>query len=98
MAFGVGLAIERALERDLDLQMIRQRVDDRDADAMQAAARLVGLAAELAARMQHGHDDFERGLVLELGVRIDRDAAAVVGHRERAVLGELDLDEARHGR
>ena len=60
---------------------------------MQAAGGLVGLAVELAARVQRAHDDFERGLLLELRMRIDRDAAAVVGDRQEAVGVELDLDE-----
>ena len=59
---------------------------------MQAAGGLVGLAVELAARVQRGHDDFERGLVREFRVRVDRDAAAVVGDRQEAVGVELDLD------
>jgi hypothetical protein len=45
-----ALAIELAAARDLDLDLVRQRVDDRDADAVQAARGLVGLAVELAAR------------------------------------------------
>ena len=45
----IGLAVELALARDLDLDMFRQGVDDRDADAVQAAGCLVGLGAELAA-------------------------------------------------
>ena len=46
---------------------LRQRIDDRDADAVQAARRLVGLAVELAARMQRRHDDFERRFLRNLG-------------------------------
>jgi hypothetical protein len=61
---------------------IRQGVDDGDADAMQAAGGLVGLGVELSAGVQRRHDDFERRLVLELRMRIDRDAAAVVGDGE----------------
>ncbi len=45
--------------------------------------------------MKRGHDDFERGLLGELRVRVDRDAAAVVGDREPAAFLELDLDEGR---
>ena len=59
---------------------------------MQAARRIVGLAVELAARVQHGHDDFERALVLELGVRTDGDAAAVIGDRQIAVCRQFDFD------
>jgi hypothetical protein len=47
--------------------MLGQRVDDRDADAVQAAGGGIGLAGELAAGVQRGHDDFERRLVLNFG-------------------------------
>ncbi len=53
---------------------------------------VVDLAVELAARVQRGHDHFEGGLGLELGVRVDGDAAAVVGDGEEAVGLELHLD------
>ncbi len=73
------ILIELLAARDLDLQFLRQRVDHRHADAVQAARGLVDLRIEFAARMQRAHDDFERGLFREFRVRIDRDAAAVVG-------------------
>jgi hypothetical protein len=57
---------------------VGQGVDDRGADAMQAAGGFVGLAGELAAGVQRGHDDFERGFAGEFRVRVDRDAAPVV--------------------
>ena len=62
---------------------------------MQAARGVVDLAVELAAGVQRGHDDLERRLVLELGVRIDGNAAAVVGHRQVAVGRQFDLDPGR---
>ena len=43
--------------------------------------------------MQGGHDHFERGFVLELRVRVDRNAAAVVGHRQITFGVEFDIDE-----
>ena len=66
---------------------------------MEAAGGLIDLRIELAAGMQRRHDDFEGGLVLELGVRIDGNAAAIVGDREIAVRRIVDLDPrgmARH--
>ena len=86
-------AVERLLARDLDLHALGQRVGDRDADAVQAARGLVDLGVELAARVQRAHDHFERRLVLEFRMRIDRDAAAVVGDGDEAVGLHLDLDE-----
>ena len=72
--------------------------DDRDADAVQAARGLVDLGVEFAARVQRAHDDFERGLLRELRMRIDRDAAAVVGHGHEAVGVELRPRSSRRGR
>jgi hypothetical protein len=51
------LPVERLPARDLDLEEVGQGVDDRDADPVQAAARLVDLGIEFSARMQGGHDD-----------------------------------------
>ena len=87
-------AVERLLARDLHFHALGQRVGDRDADAMQPARGLVHLGVELSARVQRAHDHFQRGLVLELGVRIDGNAAAVVGHGHEAVGFHLHLDEA----
>ncbi len=94
------MAVELAAARDLHLQKLRQGIDHRHAHAVQTARGLIDLGVELAARMQRGHDDLERGLVLELRMRIDRNAAAVVGHGQKSVGIELHLDErgvARHG-
>ena len=83
----------------LDLQPFGQRVDRRDADAVQAAGDLVGAAAELAAGVQLGHDGLERRLA-GLLVDVDRDAAAPVLHGDAAVLADGDSDPvavAGHG-
>jgi hypothetical protein len=89
-----GLAIEHLAARDLDLEPVGQRIDHGDADAVQAARGLVGLGVELSAGMQRRHDDFERRLAREFRMRIDRDAAAVIGDGDRAVLEQFDIDEA----
>ena len=59
---------------------------------MQAAGGLVDLAIKLAARMEGGQDDFKRRFALVFGVRINRDAAAIIGNAERAVFIERHLD------
>ena len=57
----VLLAPDVAVAADLDVQQLRQRVDDRDADAVQAAGDLVAAAvAELAAGVQDGEHDLDR--------------------------------------
>jgi hypothetical protein len=87
------LAIELAAQRHLDLEPLRQRVDHRDADAVQAARGLVHIGVELAAGVERAHDDFEGGLLGKFRVRVDRNAAAIVGDGECAVAGKLHLDE-----
>lgn len=87
------LAVELLAAGHLDLQPVGEGVHDGDADAVQAAGGLVNLAVELSAGVQRGHDDLERRLVLELGVGVDGDAAAVVGDGQRAIGLELDGNE-----
>ncbi len=91
-AAAVLLDPELAVAGDLDGEAVGERVHHRQADAVQAAGGVVDLVAELAAGMERGEDHLEGRLVLELGVRVDRDAAAVVAHRHRAVGVELELD------
>ena len=92
-AADVELAPGVAVALDGDLELVRERVDDRDADAVQAAGDLVAAAlAELAAGVQDGEHDLEGGLVLLLHLR-DRDAAAVVDDGDRVV----GMDRHRDG-
>jgi hypothetical protein len=75
------------LAPDGDLEALRQRIGDRHADAVQAARERVGAArtlVELAARVQAGEHDFD-GRDAFFRVDADRDAAAVVFDRDRAV-------------
>ena len=85
--------IELLAARDFDLEPRRQRVDDGDADAVQTARGLVDLGVEFAAGMQRAHDDFERRFLRKFRMRIDRDAAAVVGDGQKAVGAQFHLDE-----
>ncbi len=57
-----GHGVELLAARDLDLELLGERVDDGYADAVQAAGGVVDLGVELAARVQRGHDHFEGGL------------------------------------
>ena len=72
-----AICVERLLARDLDLHALGQSIGDRDADAVQAAGRFIDLGIEFAARVQRAHDHFERRLVAELGMGINRYAAAI---------------------
>ena len=100
---GLAAVVERllvvaAVAVDLELEPARQRVHDRHADAVQAAGDLVALAAELAAGVQHREHDLGRRLVGVLGVRVDRDAAAVVDDAAAAVGEQRDVDARRVAR
>ena len=57
---------------------------------MQAAGYLVALAAELAAGVQNGQADLDRG-PLQLGVQTHREAAAVILHLDGTILHQADL-------
>lgn len=61
---------------------------------MEAARGAVGLALELTARVEGGHDDLERRLARIFGVRVDRDTAAVVEDGQAVPGLERDLDTA----
>ncbi len=91
LAVGVGLGPHVAVQVDLDLEPGRQRVDHRDADAVQAAGDGVGLAVELAPGVQRGQHHLD-GRPLLHRVPVDRDAAAVVDHPHAAVGEDGDLD------
>ncbi len=80
----VSLLVDVALVVNENLEPLRQRIDDRSADAVQAAGDLVAASAELAARVQDREDDLNRGNA-RLMVDPDRDAAAVVGHGDGPV-------------
>ncbi len=80
--------------------MFRQRVHHGHAHAMEAAGGFIDLRVEFAAGVQRGHDHFKGGLVLELGVRIDGNAAAIVGDGEIALGIIFHINPggmARHG-
>ena len=89
-----------AVAADLDGELLRERVDDRHADAVQPAGDLVAATlAELAAGVQDGEHDFDSGLALLLHHR-HRDPAPVVDDRHGVVGVDRHLDlrgEAREG-
>ena len=86
----VGLRVDLAVAVDLEIEALGQRVDHRDADAVQAAGDLVAVVVELAAGVQDGQHDF-RGRLAAL-VQVDRDASTVVDDRDRVVEMNADVD------
>ena len=69
---------------DAKLQPIGKRIDDGDADAVEAARHLVGVLVEFAAGMELRHDDFGGRYTLAL-VDFDRNAATIVHDSDGAV-------------
>jgi hypothetical protein len=82
-----------AVAPDGQFQPFRQRVDHRDAHAVQAARDLVGVVVggvlELPARVELGHDHFGRRDAL-LGMDAGGNAAPVVFDRDRAIGVQFD--------
>ena len=79
---------------DREAQLVAEGVDHRGADAVEATGDLVPAAvAELAAGVQDGEHDLDRGLLLLLHLG-HGDAAAVVGDGD----GVVRVDRDRHGR
>ncbi len=75
----------------------RERVDHRDADAVEAARHLVAALAELRAGVEDRHDHLDRRNAL-FGMEVDRYAAAVVLDRARAVGEQNDANVVRVAR
>src|SRR5277367_2859332 len=98
-ALFVGLLPDFAFAPDFQIEPIGKRVDDGDADAVQAAGNFVGVAIEFSAGVQNGHDDFRGGLFFS-GVHVHGDAAAVVDYGDAVVFVHGDVDliaESGHG-
>ena len=79
---------------DGQFQPFRQGIDHRNADTVQPAGHLVGIAAligivELTASVQLGHDDFGGGNAFFL-VDADRDPTAIVMHGNRRIRVDFD--------
>ena len=76
---------------DPHVEPLAERVDHRGANAVQATGRRVRAAAELATRVELGHDDLDAAQA-RLGLDVHGDAAAAVAHLHGVVGVEDDLD------
>src|SRR5262249_31203767 len=88
---GIALLVDLPVPGDLQPQPLAERVDHRDADAVEAARDLVGAVLELAAGVELGHHDVDGVHPAHGRMRPDRDAAAVVLHADAAV--DVDGDD-----
>jgi hypothetical protein len=86
------LPMHLAVAADLGDEPLREGVDHGDADAVEAAGDLVAVASELAAGVELGEDDGQRGEALLLH-DVDRDPAAGVAHGDRVVGVDRHVDE-----
>ena len=75
---GIFLFVELLPPATSTMQCSESAFTTESADAMEAAGGFINLRVELAAGVQRGHDHLKRRLVLEFGVRIDGNAAAVI--------------------
>jgi hypothetical protein len=80
-----------AVALDPGLELLRQRVHHRHADAVQTAGDFVVLVVEFSARVQAREDELDAAHLL-LGMDVHRHATAVIGHRQRVVLVQDDVD------
>src|ERR1700730_6906510 len=94
LAFFVGLLPDATIARNFQLEPIGKRVYYGDADTVQAARNLIGVAVEFSARVQYGEDDLGSGTLLG-GMHIDRYAATIVDDRNRIVSVHSDIDFVR---
>ena len=94
-ALGLAMAephmVLASVAEDGQVQPFRQRVHHRHADPVKAARHLVGIVVEFSAGMKLRHDHLGRRDAF-LGMDFDRDAAPVVGHRDRPVGIQDHLD------
>ena len=81
LALLVFLAPDAAVAVNLGFEPFRERIDHRDAHAVQTAGDLVGVVVELAAGVGLGEHHFESALLAELRVRAHGNAASVVADR-----------------
>ncbi len=91
IALLVGLFPDFAIAPDFQFQPVGERVDDRDADAVQTAGNFIGVTVEFAAGVQDRHHDFGGGLLFG-GVHVDGNTAAVVNHGDAVVFVHGDID------
>ena len=76
---------------DRDLQLGGQRINYRDANAVETAGVGIGFIREFAASVETGHDHLHRADLLTL-VLVDRHAATIIGHTGRTILVQHYLD------
>ena len=80
----VSLFPNRAVSLDSQHQFLAERVYNTHTYTVQAAGYFVAVVVKFTARMQHRHDDLCSGSAF-LRVHVNRNPAAIIGHRNRFV-------------
>ncbi len=75
---------------DLEVELLRQRIDDRYANAVQTTRDFVAVVVELAAGVQDRQNDFRRRAAAH--VLVGWNPAAVVDDRDRSIDVNRDVD------
>ncbi len=83
--------VNLGVTRDLHFEPIGKRVDALRADAVQTAGIFVSALPEFSARVQIRQHQLD-GRHVELRMHVDRNAAAIVANRDRAVDMDRDVD------
>src|ERR1700674_893629 len=94
LAFRVRLLPGETVAPDFEIEFFAQRVDAAHADAVQSSGNFVGVAVELAARVQRGHHDLRGGNFFAVDVHVvDGNAASVVDYGDGVIEvdGHFDL-------
>ncbi len=93
LALGVSLLPGETVAPDFQIEFFTERVHAAHADAVQASRNFVGVAVELAAGVQRGHDDLRGGNFFAVDIHVvDRNAASVVDHGDGIVKVNGDFD------
>src|SRR5208337_836112 len=93
LALRVRLLPGETVAPDFQFQFFAKRVDATHANAVQSSGDLVGVAVELAARVQRGHNDLRGGNFFAVDVHvIDGNAAPVIHYGDGVVEVNRDVD------
>ena len=93
LALGIRLFPGETVAPDFEIEFFTERVDAAHADAVQSSGNLVGVAVELAAGVQGGHDDLRGGNFFAVDIHVvDGNAAPVVDYGNGVVEVDGDID------
>src|SRR5262249_11988129 len=86
LALGIGLRPDVAFAPDFEIELMAERIDYGDADAMQTAGDFVAGGIELSASVEFGEHHLGRRKFLTIDNHvIDRNAAAIVHNSDRVI-------------